>query len=169
MDKIKQAEVRGFFFADGCVSLHKRRTRNVYVRKDGTRAKDEWRINHVVRVQINQRKDNLPFLKELQEMFGGQIYIQRNENVKFSHGIKSTYNHKQTAYWSVQSIPACQKVLSILVDTPFTYSKIDAVKSALEYCNWKLERGLQTKLSEKDRQKIEGFITRVRQATKYKE
>jgi len=62
--QIELAELRGFFFADGTVSLHKRRLRNKYVRKDGTKRKEEWNYTFVVRIHIAQRIDNLPLLKE---------------------------------------------------------------------------------------------------------
>ena len=159
---IKEAEFRGFFFADGCVSLHSRRTRNIYVRKDGTKAKD-WHISHIVRVQITQRIDNLKLLEEYKDLFGGQIYLQRN--------VRKTgkYTHKPSAYWAVQKTDLCNKVLKILLDTQFTYRSIDAVKAAYEYTSWKLNRGLQKKLTDKDRQKVEEWLKRVKSAHQYKE
>jgi hypothetical protein len=162
MNKLKEAEFRGFFYADGCVSLHKRRVRNTYIKKDGSKPTNEWSTTHICRVQITQRKDNMKYLLELQETFGGQIYAE--------NPVKNTaYVHRPTAYWSVQKIDLCKKVLEILLDTQFTYRSYDAVKAAHEFCTWKLDTGLNKKKSAEDHAYADKLEQRVKQAHKYKE
>lgn len=159
--KEKEAEFIGFFYADGCVSLHTRKVSNKYVRKDGTTGENH--TTTVCRVQITQRVDNMVFLKQLKEYFGGHIYIQNENSVKMGR-----YKSNQTAYWAVQSIPLCKRVLEILLKSSFTYRSYDAVKSAHEFCIWKMERGLQKKLTQEDQKKVEAWRNRVRNAHKFK-
>lgn len=159
MEQIKLAELRGFFYADGTVSLHKRILNNKYIRKDGTRSEKPHQL-YAIRIHIAQRIDNLPLLEEYKKEYGGQIYIQRPTK-------KEKYESKPSAYWSIQSIDGCQKILNELLKTQFTYRSRDAVVACKEYCDWKLERGVQKKYTEQDRQKIEEWIARVRAAHKY--
>lgn len=150
-EKLLLQEFKGFFYADGTVSLHKRRNKNSYVKKDGTKSK-EWHETYVVRIHIAQRIDNLPLLEEYKKEFGGLIYKQNSKN------------SNPAAYWSLQSIPACHKLLKHLLDTEFSYRGKDAVRAVYEYCDWKIKRGLQVKFKPEDHIKIQEWIDRVRKA-----
>lgn len=154
MNKRKLDEFRGFFYADGSCTLHERKLANKYVNTKGIK-KDYYHSIYTVRLVILQRIDNLPLLKEFQKEFGGYLYVRRPPV-----GSKS----KMCAQWQLQTVDGCHKLTKILLDTQFTYRSKDAVRACYEYCDWKMKRGLQVKLSDDDRSRIHRWISRVKDA-----
>jgi hypothetical protein len=158
MNKKRLEEFRGFFYADGSVTLHKRRAKGRYVKVDGTKV-DHYRNLYTVRIHVGQRIDNLPLLKEFQKEYGGYVYLMRPTATKFSRNM--------SAQWSVQSLVGCYVLLKSLLQTQFTYRGMDAVRACYEYCDWKLKRGVQVKLTPKDREYVDSLIARLKKAHEF--
>ncbi len=157
MDKFNN-EFRGFFFADGCASIVKL---NRTAKYNGKRVGEITRkyITYSARLQITQRDDNAEMLERIKELYGGAIYKTKSPS--------KIYDSKPTVTWVIERTDLVHEISAMLLNSAFHYRNIDAVKAVYEFCDWRLERGLQVKRIDGDVEKIEKWRDRVTKAHKY--
>lgn len=153
---IKDAEFRGFFYADGCALIVRYKHNSYY--KGKKRVYDTFRAQ----LSIVQRDDNEPLLKQIQKEYGGSIY--RNNVVKSNY-----QNSKPRKTWVCTNLETNLKLCEILLNTSFIYRNYDAVKAVYEYCQHRLKDGKNIKHKDGDKEYYQSLRERVEKAHQYQE
>lgn len=149
--KEKDAELRGFLYADGCCMLISQKRKKAY--KD----KVYEFVGYIPRVNVSQRSDYIDILKEFQKRFGG--YITKR-------GINQPSHPNSYHYWQVQNFESCREIAKLMLDSPYDYPKKKAAQILYDFCNWRIKIGYR-KFTEEERAKVMDWVKQMRQANSY--
>jgi len=138
-DKLKDAEFRGLFLGEGYCSIY--RTSNKCKYKDKTY---NYPVVYRAKLSLAQRADNKDMLLWIKERYGGNLWVQRDKRI----------THNLSYHWATDNIGKISQMCKVLLEGVIPSKKLNSIRKVKEYCDWKLERGLQRKMTEEDYQKV---------------
>jgi hypothetical protein len=149
-------EFRGLFLGEGYCSIIKYQRNIKWENKNGTVKKHYW--FYMPKMSLLQRADNKEMVNWIKEKYGGQVWIARGTSGK----------HNPAFTWSTHNIELTLKLCNILLNGLIPSKKLKSIEIVKKYCEWKLNRGLQTKMTEEDYSLIDGWYKQCQENHSYK-
>jgi hypothetical protein len=150
-DTKSDSEFRGLFLGEGYSSVVKYK----YKRKYGEKSYD-YQENYRPQLSLAQRGDNKEVLNWIKQRYGGNVWMQRGVG-----------NHNTSYHWTITNIKEISKICEILLDGVIPSKKRKSIEIVKEYCDWKLKRGLQVKMSEEDKSMVREWYNSCRKNHEY--
>jgi hypothetical protein len=136
----KDSEFRGLFLGEGYCAIVKYKRNTPY--KDRCYHYNNFRPQ----MSLGQRADNKEMIEWIKNNYGGSIWIARQED---------RGQGKPMFVWTTTNIEKINEICEILLESDIPSKKLVSIKIVKDYCEWKLSRGLQTKMDEEDYEKVE--------------
>jgi hypothetical protein len=149
----KDLEFTGLFLGEGYCAI----VRYFEKRKYKNKVYEYWAYRP--QLSLSQRGDNKEMLQWIKDNYGGNIWIQRtkkeNQNISY--------------HWSMTNIGKSLEICKILLSGVIPSKKLKSIQIVKDYCEWKLKRGLQVKMNEKDYLKAENWYKQCKENHAYNE
>ena len=138
----KNSEFRGLFLGEGYAGVVKYNRHTSWRNKNGLVDKNyEF---YRPQLSLGQRDDNKNLVNWIRQNYGGSIWVARQ--------IKG--NHNPSLIWTITNIEKISKICEILLDSEIPSKKMESIRIVKEFCDWKIQKGLQSKCSKEDYNKM---------------
>lgn len=136
------SEFRGLFLGEGYCSIVKYKRNTPY--------KDKCYHYNCFRPQLSlgQRADNKEMIQWIKDTYGGSMWVARQED---------RGQGKPMFVWTTTNINEIYKFCEIFLQSDIPSKKLTSIKIVRDYCKWKIDRGLQTKMNEEEYKKVENW------------